>query len=73
MGYNPKLLKEIIEESGIKLKFLALKLGLSPYGLNRKIEGYTEFKNSEIIVLCETLQIANCIRDKIFFDSIVEK
>ena len=38
---NTKLLNEKIVESGLKRKFIAEKLGLSTYGLQRKIENVT--------------------------------
>ena len=48
---NSKLLREIIDEKGYKLKYIAEKLGLSPYGLQLKIDNKQEFKTSEVAVL----------------------
>ena len=67
MAYNGDLLKKMIHKSGIKLKFIAEKLGVSPYGLKLKIDGKNEFKNSEIIIICETLNLSKSDRDAIFF------
>ena len=65
---NTKLLNEKIAESGLKRKFIAEKLGLSTYGLQRKIENVTEFKSSEISALCDVLDIKNATeKEKIFF------
>lgn len=65
---NTKLLNEKIAESGLKRKFIAEKLGLSTYGLQRKIENVTEFKASEISALCDVLDIKTATeKEKIFF------
>lgn len=67
MSYRPDLLKRAIRDSGKKVKFLASRLGLSPYGLQLKIDGKNEFKNSEIIAICEELNIEPLMRNAIFF------
>ena len=61
-------LRALIECKGLKLKFVAECLGLSPYGLQLKIENKREFKTSEVAKLCEILDITS-LRDKeeIFF------
>ena len=70
--YNGALLKNVINDSGVKLKFIALHLGLSEYGLRRKIEGFSEFKNSEIIAITELLRLTISQRENIFFAKEVE-
>lgn len=61
-------LKEVISMSGLKYKFLAESLGLTPYGLMNKIENRTEFKASEISVLCDILGIASLEdKEKLFY------
>lgn len=67
MAYNSELLKNRIDESGVKLKFLAIKLGISPYGLKLKLDGINEFKNSEIINISDALNLTAKERDSIFF------
>ena len=52
---NTTLLRQKIDESGYKLKFLAEKCGLTYYGLMKKVNNETEFKASEIKVLCLSL------------------
>lgn len=69
---NSHLLRSKISESGIKLYALASRLGLSGYGLSRKIDNKTEFKASEIEKLCDILQLSTCDRDGIFFGSCVD-
>lgn len=48
---NTALLKAAIQKSGLKYKYLAEQLGLSTYGLQKKVENATEFKASEITPL----------------------
>lgn len=65
---DTELLKTIIGESGFKLSFLAEKvLGLTPYGFSKKLNGINEFKQSEIVKLCEVLHIDEDCRNRIFF------
>lgn len=54
-----KRLSAIIKESGYKRTFLAKKLGLSYQGFLNKLEGISEFKSSEIRMLCDLLSIDN--------------
>lgn len=65
---NTKLLEKKIEESGLKKNFIAQALGLSPYGLAKKINNETEFKTSEVDGLCKILNISDLAeKDRIFF------
>lgn len=61
------LLREIIQEKGLKYQFLAKKMGLTPYGLSLKIDNENEFKASEISILSNLLDLTQDVRDKIFF------
>lgn len=66
---DSKELRRIIRNKGLKLKFVAEKLGLSPYGLSRKIDNKQEFKTGEIAVLCELLEITSLEhKESIFFN-----
>ena len=56
---NTELLNEKIEMSGYKRSYLAKQLGLSAYGLAKKIQNETEFKASEINALCVLLNIVS--------------
>ena len=61
-------LRKKIESRGLKLKFVAEYLGLSPYGLQLKIENKQEFKTSEVAALCELLDIRTLgEKERIFF------
>lgn len=67
---NTKLLNEEIENSGLKKGFIASKLGLTRYGLQKKIENENQFKAGEINVLCAILKITSLEKkESIFFDS----
>lgn len=64
---NTKLLREKIEESGLKLCYIAEKLHISDRALSMKIENQTQFKSSEIVQLSELLQIKTAEeREQIF-------
>ena len=70
---NSKLLREMIEKKGLKLKFIADKLGLSYYGLQLKIDNKNEFKASEVSALCDMLEISSLKKkEEIFFAKVVD-
>ena len=54
---DTKLLEDYIAKSGYKQSFIADKLGLTSYGFRRKVNGLSEFKASEIVLLCDLLKI----------------
>lgn len=54
---NTKLLLQKIDDSGLKLYFIAMRLGMTRQGLYKKIQDGSEFKPSQINVLCELLHI----------------
>lgn len=61
-------LKELISKNGLKMKFVAEYLGLSPYGFQLKVENKQEFKTSEVAALCELLKIDSLKeKERIFF------
>lgn len=65
---DTKMLEEMIKKAGFKKSHLAKKLGLTPYGLQKKICNETEFKAREIKKLCELLGIDSLEeKEKIFF------
>lgn len=62
------LLKSLINKKGLKLKYVAEFLGLSAYGLHMKLENKNEFKTSEILAMCELLNIKSLEdKERIFF------
>lgn len=62
-------LKKKIDESGYKQSYIAEKMGLTSFGFANKVNNKTEFKSSEIKLLCEILNISS-LREKesIFFN-----
>lgn len=65
---NTRLLKEKIENSGLKLGFIADKLGVSRPTLRTRIEGESDFRVYEIVLLCELLNITSLQeKNDIFF------
>ncbi len=62
-----KKLNNKIENSGLKKNYIAKKLGLSPYGLAKKLNGETEFKASEMARISDVLKLTGEMREEIFF------
>lgn len=61
-------LKKLIKKRGLKMKYVAEYLGLSPYGFQLKVENKQEFKTSEVAALCELLKIESLDeKERIFF------
>jgi predicted transcriptional regulator len=69
---NTQLLREVIQESGLKYKFIAAKLNLSPYGLTKKVKGVNQFKSDEISMICDILHLNPDQKEAIFFGNEVE-
>ena len=63
---DSEALSKAIENSGLKLTFIANKLELSREGFYKKLNNQTEFKASEIVKLQDILNLSNKERDKIF-------
>lgn len=64
---NTLALRRAIEKQGLKYKFIAKEMGLSPYGLQKKIENDTEFKVSEVDKLTKMLNLSSKQKEEIFF------
>lgn len=64
---NTTLLEDYIKKSGYKKGFIAEQLGLTSYGFTLKINNKSEFKASEMAILCELLKINAKDKDAIFF------
>lgn len=65
---NSNALRDKIETSGIKYKYLAEQLDISSYGLQLKIDGKNEFLVKEAVKLCNLLNLTNKEREDIFFN-----
>lgn len=66
MKVNTELLQKKIKDSGLKMGFIAEKLGRSRQALRGKIKGETEFLPSEVRVLFELLRLTDEERRLIF-------
>jgi hypothetical protein len=64
---NTSLLVQYIEKSGYKKSFIAEKLGLTAYGFTLKVNNKSEFKASEMTILCKLLKINAKDKEAIFF------
>lgn len=65
---NTELLEIKIKESGLRKGFIAEQMGLSAYGLSKKIAGENDFKVREVNQLCEILKITSLReKERIFF------
>ena len=62
-------LKQKIKESGYRISYIANALDLSYYGFKKKVDNKSEFKASEIQVLCDLLKIHGKEREMIFFSA----
>ncbi len=71
---NTTLLKRLIKESGLKLSFIAEKLGISRTALYKKIEGLVHFNGPEIKIMCELLHLRTWAKiEPVFFADTVSK
>lgn len=67
-------LNDRIDRSGLKKYYIASKIGLTTYGLQKKITNQTQFKANEIEGLCIVLQIETLEeKEKIFFQRVLAK
>ena len=64
---NTALLEQYIEKSGYKKSFIAAQLGITAYGFTLKINNKSEFKASEMTILCKLLKISAKDKNAIFF------
>lgn len=63
---DTKLLRELITNAGLKYKYVASTLGITPQALQQKIENDREFKASEIDGLAKLLDLTPADKDRIF-------
>ena len=64
---DSEALNKVIENSGLKLTFIARALKLSREGFYKKLNNQTEFKASEMFNISELLNLNSVARDEIFF------
>lgn len=61
------MLKQKIDDSGYKLKYIAAQIGLSYQGFLNKLNNKSEFTAHEILGLCNLLDIGIMEKESIFF------
>lgn len=66
MAYNVEMLRERVKNSGMKIEPLARAVGLSREGFYKKLDRGTEWKPSQILVLCKYLRLSEEERRQIF-------
>lgn len=64
---NGKILRDVIEKSGLKYCYIADCMGISRFTLQNKLDGRTEFVASEIAKLSRLLHLSEELREEIFF------
>ena len=62
-----ELLRKKIDQSGLKMAYVAERLGLTYQGFKKKLDGDTEFKASEIAILKDVLNLSDVEVQDIFF------
>ncbi len=66
-------IRKVIKSRGLKIKYIAEQMGLSTYGLQKKMDNKSEFKVSEVESFCKAvggLDISE--QQRIFFASNVD-
>jgi predicted transcriptional regulator len=62
-----KLLREVIDESGLKITALSEKAGINRTTLYNRLNGKGDFTVSEMSRLSDALRLSSSDRDRIFF------
>lgn len=70
---NNEKLKEVIQDSGIKISVLADKIGISRQSLYMKVNGERSFDQGEIMALKSNLHLSDEQFMTIFFSDDVDK
>ena len=60
------LLDEYIDNSGLKVGYIADTLGITHQAFNKKRRGKSPFKAAEVYVLCDLCKIPDSEKEKIF-------
>ena len=66
------LLRKRVKDAGLKYRHIATELALTPFGLQKKIDGKNDFRASEITRLSRILSLSCIDRERIFFANEVE-
>jgi DNA-binding phage protein len=66
-------LNKLMDASGLKRRYIAEQAEMTRQSLHNKTQGKTEWKASEIVSVCRTLNINDKLRDEIFLSQKVTK
>ncbi len=64
---NTTLLRQKIDESGLKMQYIAEKLGMTPQGLYKKLKDESDWFFSQVMILKDLLHLSEEDVNKIFF------
>lgn len=64
---NTQLLEKKIKQSGLKKSFIAKKIGVSPGTFSKLLQNKLDLKASQIVLLCEVLEIRDDAEIKAIF------
>lgn len=70
---NHELLKDTIQDRGVKVSVLADKIGISRQSLHMKLNGERSFDQGEIMAIKTTLRLSDEEFMEIFFNGGVDK
>ena len=70
---NNDVLKEVIQDNGVKVSVLADKIGISRQSLYMKLNGERAFDQGEIMALKTNLHLSDDQFMEIFFNDVVEE
>lgn len=71
---NTKLLEQLIQDSGLKLSYIAEMLGISRTALYKKIKGLVQFTGPEIKIMCRLLNLKSWAKiEPVFFADRVDE
>lgn len=63
-----QLLRQLIHDSGLKYSFIATRLGMTPQNFHKYLNGRTEFRASQIRMLCDILHIEDpALAEAVFY------
>lgn len=69
---NVTLLRQKIDDSGLKMSFIAEQLNMTPQGLYKKLKGGSDWLFSQVIIIKKLLQLSDEEVNIIFFNDNVE-
>ena len=70
---NVKLLKEKIDQSGLKMNFIAEKLNMTPQGLYKKLADCSNWFYSQEVIIKNLLRLSDEEVNLIFFADRVDR